>query len=694
MRELLQNHPEAAVAALILGFGFLIFIHELGHFLVAKWAGIRATQFAIGFGPAVASYRKGIGLRMGSTEAEYEKRARAAAAAAPGAGAGASPSEDELYAAADAAGLGETEYRLNWLPLGGYVKMLGQEDLDPAAASQDPKSYNRKPIWKRMAVISAGVVMNLVFGILFLVLAFNPGAGVAFPAPVVGGVAPGEPAATTYAEGHEGEASYLGLLPGDRILKLNGEPVEDMVAVKIATALGGRENTVSLEVDRPGEPAPLDFDLKPRVGRSSNQMLAVGIVPASTGEVAGVREDSVWAAAGVEPGDRLVALGADRAPAEGPAALQRFFADAGAGEHRVWFETPSGELKPVDVPAEPALARAADGSVSLLGLRPLARIEHVEPGSGAEASGLLAGDALARVGRLEWPSQAGVLAEIAEAAGSNRPLELSVLRGGERVELPAATLRDGLLGIGYGPALGLPRVAASAAGGPGGAGGPLRLPPGSVVRSVNGGGQPAGFGDLQRELQALAAGGAAELTLGFTVPVGTGSDETRTFAIGDADRDTLRAARWTPAPGVAFRPLKVLVAGEDVVDAAAIGLAKSGEFIQQTYVTLLRLFQGDVKVTHLRGPVGIVDEGSRLAREGWPYYLYFLGIISINLAVINFLPLPIVDGGHMVFLAVEKLRGKPAGPQVQTAVTLVGLCLVAAFFLIVTYNDVARLVTG
>ena len=680
MRELLQNHPGAAVAALILGFGFLIFIHELGHFLVAKWAGIRATQFAIGFGPAVASYRRGIGVRPGSTEAEYEKRARAAA--------GEDPTEDELYAAADAAGLGETEYRLNWLPLGGYVKMLGQEDLDPAAASQDPKSYNRKPIWKRMAVISAGVVMNLVFGILFLVLAFGPGAGVAFPAPVVGGVAPGEPAATAYARGHEGEAAYLGLLPGDRILELNGEPVEDMVAVKIATALGGRENTVSLSVDRPGEPrgGPLRFDLKPRVGRSSNDMLAVGIVPASTGEVAGVLEGGVWAEAGVAAGDRVAALGEDRAPAEGPAALQRFFADAGAGTHRVWVEKPGGKLVGVDVPAEPALARAADGSVSLLGLQPLARIEQVEPGSGAEAAGLREGDVLARVGGLEWPSQAGVLEEIAEATELKRPLELSVLRGGERVELRPAALRDGRLGIGYGPALGLPRVAAASGEGP------LKLPPGSVVTSVNGVGAIGGFADLQRELQGLAAGGAGEVTLGFTVPVGTGSDETRTFALDAAARDTLAAARWSPAPGVAFRPLKVLVAGENAVEAAAIGLEKSGEFIQQTYVTLLRLFQGDVKVTHLRGPVGIVDEGSRLAREGWPYFLYFLGIISINLAVINFLPLPIVDGGHMVFLAVEKLRGKPAGPQIQTAVTLVGLCLIAAFFLVVTYNDVYRLV--
>ena len=59
----------------IIGFGFLVFVHELGHFLVAKWVGIRATQFAIGFGPAIASFRKGVGFVVGGSEAAYYKRA-------------------------------------------------------------------------------------------------------------------------------------------------------------------------------------------------------------------------------------------------------------------------------------------------------------------------------------------------------------------------------------------------------------------------------------------------------------------------------------------------------------------------------------------------------------------------------------------------------------------------------------------
>ena len=69
------NNPVLAVLALILGFGFLIFVHELGHFAVAKFVGIRATQFAIGFGNAVLAYRKGMGLSFGGTEKRYNTKA-------------------------------------------------------------------------------------------------------------------------------------------------------------------------------------------------------------------------------------------------------------------------------------------------------------------------------------------------------------------------------------------------------------------------------------------------------------------------------------------------------------------------------------------------------------------------------------------------------------------------------------------
>ncbi|MFO0492330.1 MAG: site-2 protease family protein, partial [bacterium] len=128
----------------VLGFSAIIFVHELGHFVVARWAGVRVLAFALGFGPALVSYRKGIGVRTGTSEPAYRKMARE-----QGDGRGLVP------------GVSPTEYRLNVFPLGGYVKMLGQDDADPSHRSEQPDSYNSVSIPQRMAIHSAGVVKSL-----------------------------------------------------------------------------------------------------------------------------------------------------------------------------------------------------------------------------------------------------------------------------------------------------------------------------------------------------------------------------------------------------------------------------------------------------------------------------------------------------------------------------------------------------
>ena len=150
--ELLTNIGNTlfGVFWIILGFGFLIFIHELGHFLAAKWAGIRTEGFAIGMGPVILAWRKGIGVVFGSTHHAVVKKTGKAAHEL---------NEEEL----EKYNLGETEYSLRWLPIGGFVKMLGQEDANPNYVSEDPRSFNVCPIFKRMIVISAGVIMNIIF---------------------------------------------------------------------------------------------------------------------------------------------------------------------------------------------------------------------------------------------------------------------------------------------------------------------------------------------------------------------------------------------------------------------------------------------------------------------------------------------------------------------------------------------------
>jgi regulator of sigma E protease len=119
-----------------------------------------------------------------------------------------------------------------------------------------------------------------------------------------------------------------------------------------------------------------------------------------------------------------------------------------------------------------------------------------------------------------------------------------------------------------------------------------------------------------------------------------------------------------------------------------MGLHETHRVMMQTYLTFARLFQGSVKVEHLKGPIGIAHIGVNVADRGYIWLLFFMALISVNLAVINFLPMPIADGGHMVFLIYEQISGRPPSVKVQNAAAIVGLVLIGTVLLVVTYNDI------
>ena len=173
----------------LFGLGAVVFVHELGHFLVAKAVGIKVERFAIGFGPRVCGYRGK-----------------------------------------------ETDYSIMLLPLGGYVKMLGQEDFAPLKEGEepDPRAYSSKSVGARFAVISAGVVMNVIFSaIMFMIIGMI---GMPVQAPVVGGTVPDSPASTEKITWLDDSGKPLDakdpacptdqaetLQPGDRIETIDGD---------------------------------------------------------------------------------------------------------------------------------------------------------------------------------------------------------------------------------------------------------------------------------------------------------------------------------------------------------------------------------------------------------------------------------------------------------------------------------------
>jgi regulator of sigma E protease len=699
------------LALVILGFTLIIVVHELGHYLAARWAKVRVLAFAVGFGGALCSYRRGLGFRRGSSESEYKRLVGSDHKTRPD--------------------ISTCEWRLNAIPFGGYVKMLGQDDADPSARSDDPDSFQKCPVWKRMVIISAGVVFNIILaGILFVVVFTN---GLKTEPPTIGAVAPDSPAATTIAtNAAQFGVDFPGLRPRDRILSINGERPRQFKDVAVDVAMSRRERPVRFEIERPGVPAPLVFEITPIVDPGS-RMLSVGIGPAASTEI-----DPAWAEPDRSPlfaelvqDPALAALAPARArltavegrPATSPLDLSDAIVASGGATVEATFVPASGGA-PMTVAVSPR-ARLDDAVFRvdedrspvnvrhLLGLMPGIRVAGTDE-RGAKA-GLQRGDVFVQVGSQEWPSVASAIREIRASRASSgfgsATVKIVVLRETSPGVMSEVDLGDVTVGrnrtIGFSPMetadtdtllAAWPKLVAD---GRVPSGAALPIPAGSRLVEVAGT-NVRNFTEIRSALSAAtkdaaAAGRGADvvLTIELPVPVAPGQPkrtETIAWTIPPEDVKDLHALGWlNPLDPGLFALEQTLLKADGPIGAVAMGVAETHRVMMMTYLTFARLFQGSVKVEHLRGPIGIAHTGTLIAERGFIWLLFFLGLISVNLAVINFLPIPITDGGHMIFLAYEQITGRPPPPAVFNIATLAGLVLIGTLFLIVTFNDIVNL---
>lgn len=692
----------------VIGFGLIIFVHELGHFLAAKWAGIRVLAFAIGFGQSLVSYRKGLGVRRGSSEQEYNQmlaKAGGDASKVP-----ASP----------------TEYRLNWLPLGGYVKMLGQEDLNPGAVSEAPDSYQNTKPWKRMVVISSGVVMNIITAAILFVIVFS--VGLKTEPATVGGVFQGMPASRVAPinAGATG-VSEPGLMAGDVITELNGTKPESFNDVFLAAAMSRKGDPLRMTVERDGVAQPLQFEIPPERSRVTG-LMGIGIEPARSStliELADPNELSEWndvmarlGLDGVQPGMTIVgATGIDEV--RGFYDLLKAAKESDGHPIDVTFESPTGErvtktIAPVAQLEESLMT--VDGSVQvpfehLLGLTPVMQVGPPGKNDKGYEKGLREGDVFVRLGDLEYPSIPAGRAEILRHKGET--LALVVRRGNELVELTVGVSPEGLIGFTLGDTgerSALLSVPPKLVEGPNG-GDAHETPASGVIRQgglllTRIGDRPvANFDDIRAALLAVtesayASGQGATVELMAELPIesdaGQRPTETIEWTLAHEDLAELHELGWQlpmeSAWSTLFQPEQTVIIAKNPIDAVGKGIGETHRVMMTTYLTFLRLFEGTVKVEHLKGPVGIAHLGTKVAERGFIWLLFFLALISVNLAVINFLPLPILDGGQFIMLVYEQVRGRPMPVSVQNAATLAGLALIGSIFLLVTFYDVKNLI--
>jgi len=118
---------------------------------------------------------------------------------------------------------------------------------------------------------------------------------------------------------------------------------------------------------------------------------------------------------------------------------------------------------------------------------------------------------------------------------------------------------------------------------------------------------------------------------------------------------------------------------------------KTWQLMKLTVNMLGKLITGDVKLNNLSGPISIAQGAGMSAEYGLVYYLMFLALISVNLGIVNLFPLPVLDGGHLVFLAIEKLKGGPVSERVQNFSYRIGAVLLVMVMGLALFNDFSRL---
>ncbi|MBI4653897.1 MAG: RIP metalloprotease RseP [Nitrospirae bacterium] len=139
---------------------------------------------------------------------------------------------------------------------------------------------------------------------------------------------------------------------------------------------------------------------------------------------------------------------------------------------------------------------------------------------------------------------------------------------------------------------------------------------------------------------------------------------------------------------------KTIIKKEPLPDAVMMAVQKTYEITALTIIGIIKLIQRVIPAKTIGGPILILQMAGEQASAGFMNFFVFMAVISINLSVLNLLPIPILDGGHILFLSIEGIRGKPLKEKTMMIIQKVGIAMIIALMTFAIYNDIIRLVTG
>ncbi|MFT7668318.1 MAG: regulator of sigma E protease [Planctomycetota bacterium] len=599
------------IVQVVLGIGLVIFVHESGHFIAARLCKVRVYVFSLGFGPKLFSWKKG-----------------------------------------------HTEYQIAAVPLGGFVRMAGEE----SSYSDEPAKgweLGSKSVGARFFIYSAGVIMNVIFGLVVFPILFY--VGIPSTPPIVGAVAPGS------------AAWMAGLQPGTKILDVNGESIYDLDQVAPEVAFGGTEN-VALRIIPPGESQPVVMNMAPTfddffgiysIGRMAPEL--------EEGLPLTVIAESPAARAGLQSGDLLLGV-VDQTPGLTPAKQLASAVEAEApftvnvnraGKELAFHVTPeAGELEGGE------LIGFTTTFQHLVALRETELVRK---------SQLAKDDRILKIEGHELLKPGDLLVALVATEGL---VEYEVRREGKLMswEAPALTQEQGIQLAGD-LALTYDQDSTSIVVFPGSAAERAGLVTGDLVLEVNS--TPVQV--YQDLVNASRSAASSDSALVFSVRRETEFAGNPDFFDIEARPEQMRAMSVGLNLSLASYTYRVT----SLPEALKLGVTSSFKMIRDVWRSLRGMMRREVGKQNVGSIIKISIIAHHTATLGWVKFFWFLCVLSMNLAFLNVLPIPILDGGHLFFLLVEKLKGSPVSERIFSYSQLVGLVLIVSIFVFVIYNDLS-----